>query len=197
MSFYQFSKVVVGFTARVLWRVRVYGAEHVPVDGSLIVACNHMSLVDPPVLGAFCPRKLHYMAKRELFAIPVLGPVIRSLGAYPVDRVGSARGAIKRSIEVLSKGESIGIFPEGGRNVTGLGEARAGVALLAALSRAPVVPAAIVGSNRAVALGRIQVHFGRPLRLNARGKASREELAKFTDSIMTEIRMLPARHARP
>lgn len=187
MTFYNLTKFVVGAVARVLWRVRVYGAQNVPLHGPLIVACNHVSFVDPPVLGVSCPRTIHYMAKRQLFDIPVLGPTIRALGAYPVDRDGSATGAIKRSIEVLREGEAVGIFPEGGRNIAGNAQARQGVALLAALSDAPVLPAAVVGSNRAKQLGTMKVIFGKPLRLDPGRKATRDDLAKFTDAVMGEI----------
>ncbi len=190
MTFYGFAKTVIRITARVLWRARVVGAENVPLDGPVIVACNHVSLLDPPVLGACCPRTVHYMAKRELFEIPVLGPMIRALNAYPVDRQGSATGAIKRSIEVLRAGEAIGIFPEGGRNLSGDVRARQGVALLASLVSAPVVPAAILGSARALRGARITVVFGRPIRFESGRKATRDDLAKFTASVMEEIRAL-------
>ncbi|MBV8375173.1 MAG: 1-acyl-sn-glycerol-3-phosphate acyltransferase, partial [Candidatus Eremiobacteraeota bacterium] len=69
---------------RVVWRARVYGTERVPLDGPLIVACNHVSYLDPPAMGCLCPRRISYMAKKELFEIPVLGAVIRALGAYAV-----------------------------------------------------------------------------------------------------------------
>src|SRR5579864_2900572 len=110
--------------------MRVYGAENVPKDGPLIVACNHVSYLDPPVLGTASPRRIEYMAKRQLFEIPVLGSLISAVGAYPVDREGSATAAVKRSVEVLRRGGAIGIFPEGTRNLEGTAEARTGVALL-------------------------------------------------------------------
>ena len=103
---------------RTLFRARVYGIENVPREGALIVACNHVSYLDPPGL-CFCPRRISFMAKKELFEIPVLGPVIRAVGTYPVDRQGSARAAIKRSLAVLDDGGAVGIFPEGTRNLTG------------------------------------------------------------------------------
>jgi 1-acyl-sn-glycerol-3-phosphate acyltransferase len=174
-----------------LWRMRVYGGENVPKDGPLIIACNHVSNLDPPVLGTASPRRISYMAKEELFRIPLLGPAIRAVGAYPVDRKGSATAAIKRSVEVLSRGQVIGIFPEGGRNIAGDKEIRQGVALLASLSKAPVVPARIVGTGDARRLAQFRVLFGPPLRLPADRKATREEMANFTDDVMRAIRFLP------
>ena len=88
-------------------------------------------------MGCLCPRRLSYMAKKELFEIPVLGPMIRGLGAYSVDRRGSATAAIKRSLEVLQAGGAIGIFPEGTRNRDGSVAPQTGVALLASLGNAP------------------------------------------------------------
>lgn len=175
-----------------IWRMRAYGTENVPKTGPVIIACNHVSYFDPPVLGTTCPRRIQYMAKEELFRIPVLGPAIRAVGAYPVDRQGSATAAIKRSVEVLRQGGAIGIFPEGGRNPTGSAQARGGVALLASLGQAPVVPARLVGTGNAKRFDQFRAYFGRPLRLPENRKASREEMANFTDEVMRAIRSLPA-----
>lgn len=175
-----------------VWRMRVYGGENMPKTGPVIVACNHVSYFDPPVLGTASPRRISYMAKEELFRIPVLGPAIRAVGAYPVDRDGSATSAIKRSVEVLRRGGVIGIFPEGGRNLRGTAEARGGVALLASLGKAPVVPARLTGTGNAKRLEQFRVYFGKPLSLPADRKASREEMANFTDEVMRAIRSLPA-----
>jgi 1-acyl-sn-glycerol-3-phosphate acyltransferase len=173
--------------ARTIWRARVFGSNNVPADGPLIVACNHISYYDPPVLGSLCPRRLRYMAKKELFAIPVLGPVIRALGAYAVDRQGSAAGAIKRSLQVLESGGAVGIFPEGTRNAGGTATAQTGVALLATLAQAPIVPARIRGTDRALRLARIDLAFGAPLAPPPGRKATRADLAKFTGEIMRAI----------
>ena len=179
-----------------IWRMRVHGIENVPKNGPLIVACNHMSYLDPPVLGTASPRRLSYMAKEELFHIPVLGPAIAAVGAYPVDRKGSATAAIKRSVDVLRSGGAIGIFPEGTRNLEGRAEVRGGAALLSALGNAPVVPACITGTSDAKRLAQIQVFFGQPMRLPADRKASREDMANFTDEVMRAIRSLPKRIGR-
>ena len=189
-AFYDFAKATVRGAARVLWRAHVYGTENVPSSGPLIVACNHVSYLDPPLMGCLCPRRISYMAKKELFEVPVLGPMIRGLGAYAVDRKGSATSAIRRSLQVLEAGGAVGIFPEGTRNRTGEVEPQTGVALLASLAKAPVVPACIVGSDRALRLHRIDVAFGPPISLQAGRKATREDLAKFTGEVMNAIEQL-------
>jgi 1-acyl-sn-glycerol-3-phosphate acyltransferase len=185
--FYAFSRQVVRQILRVGWRLRVVGAERVPLSGPLIVACNHVSYFDPPALGAACPRPLRYMAKAELFSIPVLGPMIGALGSYPVDRSRGDVSAIKRSLDVLKTGAALGIFPEGTRNPTGSIVPQSGVALLAALSGAPVLPAYVDGSTNPRRFGQITVVFGEPLQFERVQKARREDLAKHTDEIMTRV----------
>jgi 1-acyl-sn-glycerol-3-phosphate acyltransferase len=189
-AFYDFAKFFVRLLARTVWRARVFGSEKVPATGPLIVACNHVSYLDPPLMGCLCPRRISYMAKKELFEIPLLAPMIAALGAYAVDRHGSATAAIKRSLKVLEAGGVVGIFPEGTRNRAGTVLPQTGVALLASLARVPVVPAYIRGSDRALRLGRIDVAFGAPLALPAGRKATRDDLAKFTAEIMNAIETL-------
>ncbi len=186
-ALYAFAKNTVRIYSQLVWGARVSGTENIPLTGPLIVACNHVSLLDPPVMGSFVPRPVQYMAKKELFEIPVLGPLIGGLGAYPVDREGSATSAIKRSVEVLRSGGCVGIFPEGGRNPEGDKEVRGGVALLASLAKAPIVPAAVVGTNEKHKRGKIKVVFGKPISLPFDRKATRDELAKFTDTVMSTI----------
>ena len=191
--FYDFAKVSVRMFARVVWRARVYGTKNVPATGPLLIACNHVSYLDPPLLGALCPRRISYMAKKELFTLPVLGGVIRALGAYAVDRGGSATAAIKRSLQVLDAGGVVGIFPEGRRNLTGDAIPQTGVGLLAVRAQAPVVPACIRGTDRALRLAQINVAFGEPLAPPTGRKATRGDLEKFTSEIMKSIDMLAER----
>ncbi|MHB8141992.1 MAG: lysophospholipid acyltransferase family protein [Vulcanimicrobiaceae bacterium] len=183
---YAAAHTLINLGARI-WRFRVVGAEHVPLDGPLVVAANHRSYLDPMLLGAAVPRPLAYMAKEELFHIPLLGPAIRAVGAYPVDRRASPIAAIKRSVAVLRAGGAVGIFPEGTRNRDGAAAARAGVALLASMSGAAVVPAVLVGTDRALRLHRITVAFGEPIRLQGERKATRDELENFTAQVMGAI----------
>jgi 1-acyl-sn-glycerol-3-phosphate acyltransferase len=186
---YDFAAATLRLIFRTLFRARAYGVENIPRDGPLIVACNHVSYLDPPGL-CFSPRRISFMAKKELFEIPVLGPLIAAVGAFPVDRQGSAKAAIKRSLAILEAGGAVGIFPEGTRNTAGDVRPQTGVALLASLSGAPVVPACVVGGERASHFGQIKVVFGRPLALAGDRKATRDDLAKFTADVMSAIHAL-------
>lgn len=190
MTLYEFAQKIFLPPLLQLWRFRVEGAEHVPRSGPVIVASNHASYLDPVALGVACPRPIAYMAKAELFAMPLLGGLIARLSAYPVDRRKSATAAIKKSVEILRAGNAIGIFPQGTRVFDGGGVAHEGVALLAALAKAPVVPAFVRGSHPALRFHQIKVAFGQPLRLPADRKASREDLANFTTEVMNSIRAL-------
>jgi 1-acyl-sn-glycerol-3-phosphate acyltransferase len=182
------------------WRLRILGEEHVPRTGPLIVAANHVSNLDPPVLGAAIPRPIYYMAKAELFRIPVLGPLIGQLRAFPVDRAKGDVSAIRRAVEVLKMGAAVGIFPEGGRNREGHNRIHSGVALLASLTGAPVLPVYIDGTKGR--FSRITVVFGEPMAFAGPKlpvdevlapvpatlkKARREDLAKWADEVMAQI----------
>jgi 1-acyl-sn-glycerol-3-phosphate acyltransferase len=175
---------------RVLWRFRAFGAENVPRTGPLIVACNHVSYLDPVVLGVGSPRMLTYLAKKQLFSIPVLGPIIRGCGAYPLDRDAGGVAALRVALRVLKDGRCVGIFPEGTRNRTGTAEEKAGAAFLAAVSGAPVVPAAVVGTKNAKRLAQIRVAYGEPMTIVRNRKADGDDLEKWTAEIMRRIRVL-------
>ncbi len=187
MSFYGFVRGLCGLIFRTVWRMKVYGAQNVPPSGAVIVVCNHISYFDPPAVGVGAPRPLYYMAKEELFRIPVLGPLIRRLNAFPIDRSRGDIAAIKRSLEILARGNALLIFPEGGRNTSGEAQAQLGTALLVARSGAPVVPAYVGGTADPRALTPMSVTFGEPLHFTTDKKASREDLANWTDAIMQSI----------
>jgi 1-acyl-sn-glycerol-3-phosphate acyltransferase len=179
--------VVVGAIARVVWRLRVVGSENVPLDGGLVVACNHVSNFDPPILGVSLPRPVWYMAKKELFAIPGLGWLIAHLNAFPVDRQAGGTAALRASLRLIKQGKCVGVFPEGGRNPAGEKEVKAGAAFLAAASGAPVVPAAILGTRRLRPFHQVTVVFGRPLRIERNRQSDGDDLEKGAAEIMQRI----------
>ena len=190
MTFYDFAKVVVSGIVRTVFCFRVVGREKVPRSGGVIVAANHISNFDPPILGVALPRPVSYMAKKELFAMPVLRQLIPRLNAFPVDRQAGGTAAIRASLRMLKEGRAVGIFPEGGRNVTGTNEEKAGAAFLAAASGAPVVPAAILGTRKLRPFGKVTVVFGDPIHVQRNRQSDGDDLEKGAAAIMQRIRAL-------
>jgi 1-acyl-sn-glycerol-3-phosphate acyltransferase len=149
------------------------GTDHIPRRGAFILAANHCSNLDPVVVGAACPRRLRFMAKEELFRVPLLGTLIDALGAVPVprsDRQGAA-AVLRLTLSRLEAAESVLVFPEGTRSRDGrLGKLEGGVALLAIKTGLPVIPAFLSGTFEALPSGvsfprpsKIRLRFGEPL----------------------------------
>ncbi|HEU5434471.1 MAG TPA: lysophospholipid acyltransferase family protein [Thermomicrobiales bacterium] len=188
-------------------RLRIVGLEHVPGDGPLLVASNHLHNADPLLLGLAMPRPIHFMAKRELYANPIGGWMLRRAGAFPVDRGRADRSAILTAEDRLRRGFAVGLFPEGTRSKTGwLQAAHAGAGLIALRSGAPILPVAITGTERLPFNGlkrrsdqgcprtpiRVVIRFGQPFTLEARTEGRRLTSAEATDEIMAAIgRLLP------
>ena len=136
---------------RLFFRGRTKGTENVPKFGSLVVVANHGSHFDPPLIGHALGRPVSFMAKAELFRLPLLGQIIRMCGAYPVKRGASDREAIRTATTRLNQGWAIGVFLDGTRQEDGrCNSPLAGAALLAARSRSYLLPVAIVNSHRAL-----------------------------------------------
>jgi 1-acyl-sn-glycerol-3-phosphate acyltransferase len=176
------------FLGRVVWDTRVVGAERVPRDGPVVLAANHVTLIDGPLLIGLAPRALHIIAKQELFRGP-LGTVLRWAGQIPVDRA-HGRAALQSALGVLARGGAIGIFPEGNRGRGAVQDVRAGAAWLAVHGSAALVPVAILGSRRTgESLGhvpglrrRLYVEFGEPLEPAPAGPA-RERIAATSEGL--------------
>jgi 1-acyl-sn-glycerol-3-phosphate acyltransferase len=137
----------IGTAVGLLTRLRVYGRERVPMDGGLVVASNHFSWIDPPVLGAAIPRTLYFMAKVEAHRVPGLGQLMRSFGAFSVRRGESDREAVRTMRQLVRDGHALGLFAEGTRQRSGVpGPVQPGAAMVAINEEAPVICAAIYGS---------------------------------------------------
>lgn len=176
-------------------RLKVEGTENIPKEGPLVIACNHLSLLDPPVLGTAATRKVHFMAKEELF-VPVLGAIYKILGAFPVRRGGADRAAIKHGIEILESGQVLAIFPEGTRSKTGkLGKAQPGALMMASKAKATIVPACIIGTDykrHGRIWPKVTVRFGKPIPFPQDAVVSKELLLQLTDNMMQHIAALQA-----
>lgn len=169
--------------------VKVSGLDRVPRSGSLIVACNHVSWVDPPLLAAAIAPARHplFLGKKELVAAWPLAWLMRRLGVIPLDRGAADHSAMRAALETLRRGESLAIFPEGTR--VRPGEARPpklGVAFLSARTGAPVVPVRVLGTAR-FPRGPIEARFGAPLAAPAEGRPA---AVVFARAVMDAIEAL-------
>lgn len=176
--------------------VRVYGQENVPREGAVILAPNHLSYLDPPVIGWKVGRYVWPMGKKDLFNNPILATFFRKVGVICVDPDGPVRATIKTMLEQLRKGRAVLIFPEGTRTRGPLGKGEPGVALIARKSGAPIVPVLVTGTERSLSWdhpglhrGPITCTFGKPFHLPPAEKPDLEADAQY---IMDQIAALRA-----
>ena len=182
-------RLTVGLLVRILIRPRVRGREHLPLTGPVILVSNHQSLLDIPVLGHVQPRVIRYMAKSELFRIPVFGRIILAGGGFPVRRGQADREALRTVHETVLGGGVVGIFIQGHRQAE-LEGAKAGAGRCAVVEGAPVVPVAIRGTRKWRPGRRVTVAFG-PARTYERGNRRAAEAYRETaDRLMADIREL-------
>ena len=169
---------------------RTFGREHVPGPGAFLICANHSSNVDPFLvaysMGWRC--QIHYMAKAELFRIPLIGPILRGLGIFPVDRQGGGAMAIKGAMKFLKEGEKVGIFPEGTRVSTEDGEAKTGAVRLAARLGVPIVPVYVARQKKVLRFNRVAI--GAPYLVELDKKAAPEEVERVAEELMAKIRQL-------
>ena len=177
---------------RIMLRSRVEGLEHLPRSGPLIVACNHISFWDPPLVGSAIPRVVHFVAKAELFENRLFGALISSYNSIPIHRGPQARRGLRGAEEVLEGGGAVLIFPEGTRSKTAeFLPPKAGITRLAALTRTPIVPARISGSRqiRRSMLRQVLVRivFGQPMMPPIGDEAKLEGGRAFARKLMNVI----------
>jgi len=190
-------------------RRRVIGLEHVPRTGAAILAPNHISHFDPPLIGISAGRQVDWMAMEELFENPILAGLLRWIGSFPVGRGKMDYAAVRTAIERLKRGRMVGVFPEGGlrtgpTSVLEGAPLKPGVAALAQMTQAPVIPCAVIGTDALYNPGRwlpwrhskVWIVFGEPLPPPHSGgdkAAAREE---FENILGQRIRELHARTVR-
>ncbi|MEW9674701.1 lysophospholipid acyltransferase family protein [Lentibacillus sp. L22] len=192
MSFYHFAKVIVSLIFFPLYRIHVIGKNNVPSSGPVIICSNHISNLDPPVVGITSPREIYFMAKGELFNKRFLNKLLSAFHAFPVKRGMSDRNALRKGLNILKEGHTLGLFPEGTRSKTGeLGEPLAGAGFFALRSNATIVPCFISGPYKP--FHKQTVIYGKPMNIEAyrNSKSSAKECA---EAIMAEIKLLKDQH---
>lgn len=164
--YYLFKWSIVNPMLRVYFRGHIHGADNIPKSGPVLIVANHASDFDPPIVSSCVRRPVSYMAKQELFKVPVLAPAIRAYGAYPVQRGGSARGAIRAALEQLDQGWAVGVFLQGTRTPDGrIPQPKLGAAMIAAKAQVPLVPVSLWGTHRILPRG---AKFPKPLPVTVR-----------------------------
>ena len=198
--FYAFARTVVRLVRPLIARLHPVGVENVPRSGAVILALNHVAWIDTPLSALRVPRRTHFMAKIEMFSVPILGGIMRLLGSFPVRRGEGDRESLRVAERLLAEGEMVVIYPEGHRSGGALIKAHPGASLIAFRSGAPVVPVAISGTERIFKgfhygpwAPRVTISYGKPIHLKASGaRHTRDELANSTHLIMRRIaEMLP------
>jgi 1-acyl-sn-glycerol-3-phosphate acyltransferase len=191
------AKVLGGLAFVLLFRLRVAGAAHVPARGPVIVASNHRSMLDVPLLVVASPRAVTFMAKRGLFNGRLWSAFFHGFGGFPVEPGTGDEAALRTGLDVLRTGALLGMFAEGTRSFRGpMGPFLHGAAWLSLHSGAPIVPCAITGTEPPAGAGwwrwlgrrRVRIAFGAPISGGAAdGKVSREAVAALTESVRSAV----------
>lgn len=188
MNWYKLGKSIFALLLFPLYRIKVEGRENIPKEGPVIICSNHISNFDPPVVGITASRDIYFMAKEELFSLPVLKSLLPRVHAFPIKRGMKDRNALRKGLEILGEGKVLGLFPEGTRSKTGeLGQGLSGAGFFASRSDAYIVPCAIIGPYEP--FKRLRVVYGEPMDMEEfrKNKVSAKEV---TEAIMSEIQNL-------
>jgi 1-acyl-sn-glycerol-3-phosphate acyltransferase len=185
-----------GFVAKTVFSYRAFGQDNIVEDGPAIMAANHQSYLDPPLVGITCRNELYFLARRTLFEKRLLGALISRVNALPVDLSRSDRTAVRTIINLLKEGHRTVIFPEGTRSLDGnIQPARPGIGMIIAKTLVPVVPMRIFGSFEAWPKGGrlkpypITVVVGKPIHFAKGdiGRNHRESYQKISESVLATI----------
>jgi 1-acyl-sn-glycerol-3-phosphate acyltransferase len=188
MTFYSFAKFIVAVILKPIYRIKVIGSENIPKEGSVLLCSNHIDNLDPPVVGMTSPRTVHFMAKEEIFRVPILKTILPKVNAFPVKRGMSDREALRKALKVLKEGHVLGLFPEGTRSKTGeLGKGLAGAGFFALRSDAAIVPCAVIGPYKA--FKPLKVVYGKPINFDT-ARSEKISAEEATLLIMESIREL-------
>ncbi len=171
---------------RILFKIEIVGLEKLPKDKNFVIAPNHLSNFDPPLIAAFFPTEMAYMAKASLFGVPIVGAVIKAFDAFPV-KPGDGMSAIRTAIRALREGKNLVIFPEGRRVRTPgvLGKGKKGTVMIASSAGVGIVPVGIEATYKF--RSRVKVIIGDHIDLSEYGeKLSADEVKTITETVLME-----------
>ncbi|MCA0970330.1 1-acyl-sn-glycerol-3-phosphate acyltransferase [Halobacillus litoralis] len=192
VNLYKLGKWICSIIFYPMYRIQVVGKKNIPKDGPVIICSNHISNLDPPIVGITSSRNIYFMAKEELFNNRFIGGILKRVHAFPIKRGMRDRNALRKGLDVLKENHALGLFPEGTRQKSGeIGEGLAGAGFFALRSNAYIVPCAIIGPYEK--FKPLKVVYGEPIDMTK----YREEKASaqvVTDRIMEEIRQLHKIH---
>ncbi len=195
---YTFFKIILYIFFKVFYRLKVIGSENVPINGGAIIAANHVSYLDPPVIGVSLKRRAVFMAREGLFRIPLLGLFIGAF-SLSVKRGKPLPSTIKEIIGRLKQGEVVVIFPEGGRSSDGkIADIKRGIGVITQLAKVPIIPTYLSGTGKALPVGakflrltKITVTFGHPLKIERiEGENEKQFQERIGKSIKEAITLL-------
>jgi 1-acyl-sn-glycerol-3-phosphate acyltransferase len=198
MTFYKLAHTVVLYFFKVVFGFKSTGSEVVPMRGRIILAANHQSALDPPAVGIATKRELHFLAKKELFSIPLLGTAIKNLNSIPLDRGAGDIKALKTFISILENDDAVILFPEGTRSKDGqMKEAKEGVGFLAMRTKSDIIPVYVSGTFQPkkafLRKPAIKVAFGRRIYLKDYENFDldmRDLYKKISDDVWDEVKHL-------
>ncbi|MCX7793388.1 MAG: 1-acyl-sn-glycerol-3-phosphate acyltransferase [Thermodesulfovibrionales bacterium] len=181
---------------KLLFRLEVKNKDNIPEVGGVIIAANHTSYLDPPLIGSVLRRRPTFIARESLFKVPLIGSIIRAY-SIGVKREGPGPSTLKKAVRVLKKGGLLVVFPEGSRSKDGrLMEIKRGVGLMAALTEAQVIPAYIKGAHNVLPVGaviprpyKIKIIFGKPIK-RRKDETDKDYEERVTKEVYSELRRL-------
>ncbi|MDD3064946.1 MAG: lysophospholipid acyltransferase family protein [Endomicrobiaceae bacterium] len=186
---YYFGRFLFKLMFLFIFRCKSEGKENIPENTGVIISPNHMSFFDPPLTGCFMNQDLYFMAKQELFEIPVLGFLIKRTNAFPVKRGMQDMSAFRNAFSLLENKKALLMFPEGTRSKDGIiGKARAGVGMVACIAQVPVVPVKIVNTNNMKKFKQIIIKYGKPV--YPPKEYTKEDYIKLSFKILEKIKEL-------
>lgn len=183
---YYIGRFIAKWLSILVYRCKSSGQENIPNDSGVIIAPNHLSLFDPPLTGSFMKQDLYFMAKQELFEVPILGFLIKRTNAFPVKRGQQDMSAFRNAFSLLENKKALLMFPEGTRSKTGqLGKARAGVGMVACSCQVPIIPTKIVNTNKMNKFKQLEIKYGKPI--YPPKDYTKEDYLKLSQKVLDEI----------